>query len=327
MPGTPSSHHQGWPSLRGLDAEHLGPPARDAPRVDGVDAQLVGAVRRHARRARTRRTRHPRGRAAPSTGRRRRTPGAGVAPSASRVSTESVCTSRWTRCLTVFGSGTGQIAMPMPSPRPTTSPGSSGPRPATYSHPVAAAQNSAQRGPPAAVSMHSSLNLVTLAPPLGSVPVRPGSLTRMSQQTPDSTLPETRRLGTRPRDHRRGRHRPRHLVPRSRSSATPGEAAPRGPGRAGQKHPDRRVHTDVVTVYIDLSRRPTDASDAYLRLHLLSHRLVRPHEANLDGIFGLLANVVWTTSARARSPTSRRSGSRCARRARCRSSASTSSPG
>ncbi|MGW4941678.1 2,3,4,5-tetrahydropyridine-2,6-dicarboxylate N-succinyltransferase [Actinoplanes sp. NPDC004185] len=39
-----------------------------------------------------------------------------------------------------------------------------------------------------------------------------------------------------------------------------------------------------------------DASDAYLRLHLLSHRLVRPNEQNLDGIFGLLANVAWTSA-------------------------------
>ena len=45
-----------------------------------------------------------------------------------------------------------------------------------------------------------------------------------------------------------------------------------------------------------LADPPKDAADAYLRLHLLSHRLVRPHEANLDGIFGLLANVAWTSA-------------------------------
>jgi 2,3,4,5-tetrahydropyridine-2-carboxylate N-succinyltransferase len=39
-----------------------------------------------------------------------------------------------------------------------------------------------------------------------------------------------------------------------------------------------------------------DAADAYLRLHLLSHRLVRPNELNLDGIFGVLANVAWTSA-------------------------------
>ena len=61
-------------------------------------------------------------------------------------------------------------------------------------------------------------------------------------------------------------------------------------------HPDRRVRTEVVTVEIDLDGPPAGASDAYLRLHLLSHRLVRPHGANLDGIFGALANVVWTSA-------------------------------
>jgi 2,3,4,5-tetrahydropyridine-2-carboxylate N-succinyltransferase len=43
-----------------------------------------------------------------------------------------------------------------------------------------------------------------------------------------------------------------------------------------------------------LADAPADAHDLYLRLHLLSHRLVRPHGQNLDGMFGLLANVVWT---------------------------------
>ncbi|WP_433668037.1 2,3,4,5-tetrahydropyridine-2,6-dicarboxylate N-succinyltransferase [Nocardia sp. CA-136227] len=58
---------------------------------------------------------------------------------------------------------------------------------------------------------------------------------------------------------------------------------------------DRRVETVAVrTVIADLSAAPIDTHDAYLRLHLLSHRLVRPHGANLDGVFGLLANVVWT---------------------------------
>ena len=43
-----------------------------------------------------------------------------------------------------------------------------------------------------------------------------------------------------------------------------------------------------------LDAAPADAHDVYLRLHLLSSRLVRPHGCNLDGIFGLLANVAWT---------------------------------
>ncbi len=50
----------------------------------------------------------------------------------------------------------------------------------------------------------------------------------------------------------------------------------------------------VETSIKDLDAAPADTYDAYLRLHLLSHRAVRPHELNMDGIFGHLANVVWT---------------------------------
>jgi 2,3,4,5-tetrahydropyridine-2-carboxylate N-succinyltransferase len=58
----------------------------------------------------------------------------------------------------------------------------------------------------------------------------------------------------------------------------------------------RRVRLEVVTTQIDLADPPKDASDAYLRLHLLSARVVRPHGLNLDGIFGVLTNVVWTSA-------------------------------
>src|SRR5664279_1278761 len=51
----------------------------------------------------------------------------------------------------------------------------------------------------------------------------------------------------------------------------------------------------VLTQIDDLQNAPTDAYDVWLRLHLLSHRLVRPHGLNLDGQFGLLTNVVWTS--------------------------------
>ncbi|GHE62485.1 2,3,4,5-tetrahydropyridine-2,6-dicarboxylate N-succinyltransferase [Streptomyces vinaceus] len=51
----------------------------------------------------------------------------------------------------------------------------------------------------------------------------------------------------------------------------------------------------VRTVISSLEDKPLDAHDAYLRLHLLSHRLVKPHGQNLDGLFGLLANVAWTS--------------------------------
>lgn len=57
----------------------------------------------------------------------------------------------------------------------------------------------------------------------------------------------------------------------------------------------RQVREDAIQTVIDnLSSPPADAADAYLRLHLLSHRLIRPHEANLDGIFSVLPNVAWT---------------------------------
>jgi 2,3,4,5-tetrahydropyridine-2-carboxylate N-succinyltransferase len=51
----------------------------------------------------------------------------------------------------------------------------------------------------------------------------------------------------------------------------------------------------VRTVIDDLQAPPADVADAYLRLHLLSHRLVQPRTINLDGIFGILPNVAWTT--------------------------------
>jgi 2,3,4,5-tetrahydropyridine-2-carboxylate N-succinyltransferase len=52
----------------------------------------------------------------------------------------------------------------------------------------------------------------------------------------------------------------------------------------------------VLTVIEDLQSPPADAHDVWLRLHLLSHRLVLPHGINLEGVFGLLTNVVWTSA-------------------------------
>ncbi len=57
----------------------------------------------------------------------------------------------------------------------------------------------------------------------------------------------------------------------------------------------RGVTREVISIEIDITKAPTNAADAYLRLHLLSHRLVKPHGVALDGIFGLLSNVVWTS--------------------------------
>ena len=57
----------------------------------------------------------------------------------------------------------------------------------------------------------------------------------------------------------------------------------------------RKVKKIAVDISIDLSVAPKDVADVYLRLHLLSHRLVKPHSMNLDNIFTLLPNVVWTS--------------------------------
>ncbi|WP_417508252.1 2,3,4,5-tetrahydropyridine-2,6-dicarboxylate N-succinyltransferase [Microbacterium sp.] len=58
----------------------------------------------------------------------------------------------------------------------------------------------------------------------------------------------------------------------------------------------RNVRTEVVQLQIDLDASPSSTADAYLRLHALSHLLVRPNELNLDGIFGHLPNVAWTNA-------------------------------
>ncbi|QIQ05365.1 2,3,4,5-tetrahydropyridine-2,6-dicarboxylate N-succinyltransferase [Streptomyces liangshanensis] len=71
-----------------------------------------------------------------------------------------------------------------------------------------------------------------------------------------------------------------------------------GEGAARAVGPDPRRGVEVVavrTVIASLDDKPLDAHDAYLRLHLLSHRLVPPHGQNLDGLFGVLANVAWTS--------------------------------
>jgi 2,3,4,5-tetrahydropyridine-2,6-dicarboxylate N-succinyltransferase len=71
-----------------------------------------------------------------------------------------------------------------------------------------------------------------------------------------------------------------------------------GPDVAAVLGVDLARRVDVVavrTVIADLDAAPRDAADAYLRLHLLSTRLATPRSLNLDGLFGLLANVVWTS--------------------------------
>ncbi len=80
----------------------------------------------------------------------------------------------------------------------------------------------------------------------------------------------------------------------------PGEAA--STSRRGETlapvDSDRLRHVRRVrlrTVIDDLDAPPLDTADAYLRLHLLSHRLVCPNDVNLEGIFALLPNVAWTS--------------------------------
>jgi 2,3,4,5-tetrahydropyridine-2-carboxylate N-succinyltransferase len=58
----------------------------------------------------------------------------------------------------------------------------------------------------------------------------------------------------------------------------------------------RNVRLEAVTVEIELDQPAVGTSDAFLRLHLLSHLLVQPNTLNLDGIFGQLPNVVWTNA-------------------------------
>ncbi|MEC3979743.1 2,3,4,5-tetrahydropyridine-2,6-dicarboxylate N-succinyltransferase [Amycolatopsis sp. H20-H5] len=70
-----------------------------------------------------------------------------------------------------------------------------------------------------------------------------------------------------------------------------------GEAAAALLGPDVERGVEVVAVRTSIARladTPADTHDVYLRLHLLSHRLVQPHGQNLDGLFGLLANVVWT---------------------------------
>ncbi len=57
----------------------------------------------------------------------------------------------------------------------------------------------------------------------------------------------------------------------------------------------RKVRRVNLSIEIDLAQPAKDVADVYLRLQLLSHRIVKPHGLNLDGIFGILPNLVWTS--------------------------------
>ncbi|GAA1836725.1 2,3,4,5-tetrahydropyridine-2,6-dicarboxylate N-succinyltransferase [Microlunatus capsulatus] len=74
------------------------------------------------------------------------------------------------------------------------------------------------------------------------------------------------------------------------------EEAPASLTSAEAEDAVRGTRTEVVRVVIDLDAPPVSTADVYLRLHLLSHRLVAPRSIDLTGVFGLLPNVVWTSA-------------------------------
>jgi 2,3,4,5-tetrahydropyridine-2-carboxylate N-succinyltransferase len=80
--------------------------------------------------------------------------------------------------------------------------------------------------------------------------------------------------------------------------AKPADAAPATELAALQgRDTDRNVTRELLLVEVaDLQAPPTSTEDVWLRLHLLSSRLVVPHSVSLEGIFGLLTNVVWTSA-------------------------------
>jgi 2,3,4,5-tetrahydropyridine-2-carboxylate N-succinyltransferase len=84
--------------------------------------------------------------------------------------------------------------------------------------------------------------------------------------------------------------------PDPRLGGEPTPEPPAGLPRLARVDEVRRVETSVVLTVADLDAPPAGTADAYLRLHLLSTRLVAPRSINLDGVFGCLTNVVWTSA-------------------------------
>ena len=105
------------------------------------------------------------------------------------------------------------------------------------------------------------------------------------------------RLGLRPGHARRGRHRARRVVPAPRWARPPATPAARGADRARGRRRRRAAYPRGAHRRVaDLQAAARDTDDAWLRLHLLSDRLVAPHTIKMDGVFGLLTNVVWTSA-------------------------------
>ena len=57
----------------------------------------------------------------------------------------------------------------------------------------------------------------------------------------------------------------------------------------------RKISTKKISIQISLDAAPKDVADVYLRLHLLSMRKVKPNQINLDGVFGILPNLIWSS--------------------------------
>ncbi len=72
------------------------------------------------------------------------------------------------------------------------------------------------------------------------------------------------------------------------------QAAPEGLAALAGDDDDRGTRREVVARTVELDAEPADTVDVWLRLHLLSHRLVAPHGLDMTGVFGKLTNVVWT---------------------------------
>ena len=83
--------------------------------------------------------------------------------------------------------------------------------------------------------------------------------------------------------------------PAARDSVSESFAAELDAAAATMTDTDRGTLGEVLRTEIDLDAAPSSTADAYLRLHLLSTRLAAPNTLNVDGIFGQLPNVVWTS--------------------------------
>ena len=85
------------------------------------------------------------------------------------------------------------------------------------------------------------------------------------------------------------------LYPSPQLGAPPADSADPAVGPTGEDAIRAVRHQRHRCVIADLDSPPAGCADAYLRLHLLSHRLVRPNSINLEGIFAALPNVCWTS--------------------------------